>query len=60
MSQSYTNSDGPIVYYTNDKQGGQKKFMMWSTGKVFEKFQNIFWWSLSLYVFRSSQEVRAF
>ena len=33
----------------------QKKFMMWSGGKVFEKFYNIFWWSLSLYIFTSSQ-----
>ena len=38
----------------------QKKFMMWSRGKVFEKFGNVFWWSLSLYIFTSSQEVRAF
>ena len=38
----------------------QKKFMMWSRGKVFEKFQNIVWRSLSLYIFTSSQEVRAF
>ena len=38
----------------------KKKFMMWSRGKVFEKFENIFWFSLSLYIFTSSQEVRAF
>ena len=30
-------------------QGGQKKFMMCSKGKVFVKFKNIFWWSLSIY-----------
>ena len=38
----------------------QKKFKMWSRGKVFEKFLNIFWWTLSLFIFTSSQEVRAF
>ena len=38
----------------------KKKFMVWSRGKVFEKFYNIFWWSLSLYIFTSSQEVKAF
>ena len=38
----------------------KKKFMMWSRGRVFEKFQNVFWWSLSLYIFTSCQEVRTF
>ena len=38
----------------------KKKFMMWSKGKVLKKSKNIFWWSLSLYIFTSFQEVRAF
>ena len=38
------------------KQGDLKKLMNRFRGKVFEKFLNIFF----LYIFTSSQEVRAF
>ena len=37
--------------YTEYTGWSKIKFMMWSRGKVFEKFLNVFWWSLSHYIY---------
>ena len=41
-------------------QGGQKKSLWWDLEKSVGEILKYFRWSLSLYIFTSSQEVRAF
>ena len=62
MKKKNTNVRGSRnILYADYIQGGPKKGLWIDLEeKCFEKFKIIFWLSLYLYIFTSSQEVRAF